>query len=418
MWALGLLGVNVVHGPIHLVDGELTLGQNAEPFTEQGEGGIRKRLGIDEFSDAALGAGIAAITSIPLPDPQDDALGGPGSAPPSLAGDDPEQTGVPGQTGVLEIFVDTGGAVTTRASADGTTWSNKSIAALADGFSNGGPPKTYFYAGKVYYAADALGQVRNYDGLTDALEATLPSTHPLNASPLTAVTGFAGIGDKLFVLCAYDSPYMQVMVSQIGSGVFTTFCEGFKSTAGVESGFILRTQPTGICAFDGGIFFGAYNAGATTGYLYRAGADDSAWTEDETFASRRPVTIGQAGTSLFFTTIAAAGSNYQIERRDASGTITVLRGPQATQPVVSAVHLERVYLKEGTNLFRSTDNGANFTQIATGTIGSGSGVAGKVTKLGSTYYLFLNTEFIRDDGAGVTEINVGGGTFLSGLVRF
>ena len=68
-WALGLLGVNVVDGPLHLVDGELTRAQNAEPFTEEGEGGIRKRLGIDEFSGAALGAAIAAITSVPLPDP-------------------------------------------------------------------------------------------------------------------------------------------------------------------------------------------------------------------------------------------------------------------------------------------------------------------------------------------------------------
>lgn len=69
VWTLGLLGVNVVDGPLHLVDGELLTAQNAEPFMEEGEGGIRKRLGIALFTPDQLAAGISAITSIPLPDP-------------------------------------------------------------------------------------------------------------------------------------------------------------------------------------------------------------------------------------------------------------------------------------------------------------------------------------------------------------
>jgi hypothetical protein len=67
-WALGLLGVNVVDSPIHLQDGELLTAQNAEPFTEEGEGGLRKRLGIGELG-SAIGTPLYAVTNIPLPDP-------------------------------------------------------------------------------------------------------------------------------------------------------------------------------------------------------------------------------------------------------------------------------------------------------------------------------------------------------------
>lgn len=70
VWNLGILGVNVVDSPLHLKDGELTLAQNAEPYDELGEGGIRKRQGIDLFlGGGALAGAVTAITSIPLPDP-------------------------------------------------------------------------------------------------------------------------------------------------------------------------------------------------------------------------------------------------------------------------------------------------------------------------------------------------------------
>lgn len=69
VWTLGLLGVDVVNAPHHLVDGDLLLAQNAEPFVEEGEGGLRKRLGLELFTPDTLPSGISAITSIPLPDP-------------------------------------------------------------------------------------------------------------------------------------------------------------------------------------------------------------------------------------------------------------------------------------------------------------------------------------------------------------
>lgn len=100
VWTTGVYGVNVVDSPLHLEDGELLAAQNAEPFTEEGEGGIRKRLGIDEFTGASLGAAIAAITSVPLPDPD-----------------------TPAATTGTRIYAPTvAGANTYLTSTDGITW--------------------------------------------------------------------------------------------------------------------------------------------------------------------------------------------------------------------------------------------------------------------------------------------------------
>ncbi len=66
---LGLLGVNVREGPLHLKDGEFVAAQNAELSRDLAETAIVKRKGIEGFTPDALGAAIAALTSIPLPDP-------------------------------------------------------------------------------------------------------------------------------------------------------------------------------------------------------------------------------------------------------------------------------------------------------------------------------------------------------------
>lgn len=398
VYSLGTEGVNRVKSPVHVPDGALLIAQNAEVSQDRGQRGLRKRSGMARLTPDAAAGTVLAMTSIPLPDPGDDVLSG------------------PGLTGILEIFVT--GANTTRTTSDGTTFSNKNAAATAEGFHNGGPPKSYFYNGKLYYCAATLGQVRAYNGTTDTLEAQLPSTHPTTGSALTSVIGFCGVGNKLFVLAMYDSPYVQVMQTTIDTGTVTTFCEGFKTTAGALAGFILRTANVGICAFDGYVWIGNFDSATSTGYLYRAAQGDSAWTVDETWAAgRRPVVVGQAGTSLFVSTV-SGGTNFQLERRDVDGTVTTVMGPQAAQICCVGCHEQRVYVIEGGNLHRSTNNGGSFTQIATGTIGSGSGTPGKVTKIGSTYYLFLSSEFIRDDGGSVTEIAVGGGSFLSAFVRF
>lgn len=68
VWNLGLEGVNVVDSPLHIRDGELRLAQNCETFADEGEGGIRKRLGIGALTPVGTGLPILAITSIPLPD--------------------------------------------------------------------------------------------------------------------------------------------------------------------------------------------------------------------------------------------------------------------------------------------------------------------------------------------------------------
>lgn len=82
LFNLGVLGVNQVESPLHLADGELLNGQNAEIYRETGELAVRKRLGIGAFVGDALAGPVHQLCTVPLVDP----------SPPSGGGDGP--TGV------------------------------------------------------------------------------------------------------------------------------------------------------------------------------------------------------------------------------------------------------------------------------------------------------------------------------------
>lgn len=64
---LGVLGVNIVETPLHVQDGELETGQNAELYLDSGELALRKRPGFDSFG--SLDGAPTALCSVPLPDP-------------------------------------------------------------------------------------------------------------------------------------------------------------------------------------------------------------------------------------------------------------------------------------------------------------------------------------------------------------
>ncbi|MET0742955.1 MAG: hypothetical protein ABWY78_06250 [Microvirga sp.] len=65
---LGEMGVNVAKSPIHLTDGELVAAQNAQFYVEAGRGAIRKRPGLQVFSNALAGD-VKGFIGVPLPSP-------------------------------------------------------------------------------------------------------------------------------------------------------------------------------------------------------------------------------------------------------------------------------------------------------------------------------------------------------------
>lgn len=150
---LGQLGVNVREGPLHLQDGELVSGQNAELSKEGAEEALVKRGGIPLFSTEALAGAALGITSVPLPDL------------------------FPTFRRLVAIPQTSGGLASPRESTTGATWSDLTGLSPLDRWeaSSTGPNVTSlpFLDGKLYYpiAADVLGLptscagMQTYDGV-------------------------------------------------------------------------------------------------------------------------------------------------------------------------------------------------------------------------------------------------------------
>jgi hypothetical protein len=66
---LGAKGVNVVKTPLEMDDSELTSGQNAQFYREQGVAGLRDRSGLPTHSLSSMGASANGGIGLPLPAP-------------------------------------------------------------------------------------------------------------------------------------------------------------------------------------------------------------------------------------------------------------------------------------------------------------------------------------------------------------
>lgn len=153
VWTLGLLGVDVVNGPLHLNDGDLLSAQNAEPFTEEGEGGIRKRLGIDEFTPTSIGTPIAAITSIPMVD------------------------NYPTFRRLVALISSSMAASSHRTSTNGTTWANLSGITTPSRIENQGVNQAVpSFNGVLYYPISDCAAMQTYNGIGVASAAPLPQS--------------------------------------------------------------------------------------------------------------------------------------------------------------------------------------------------------------------------------------------------
>lgn len=71
VYDLGSKGVNLVSSPIHLTDGEIVAGQNAEFYREQGRGALRKRPALRRVNTSVLAGTVGGIINVPLPGPGD-----------------------------------------------------------------------------------------------------------------------------------------------------------------------------------------------------------------------------------------------------------------------------------------------------------------------------------------------------------
>lgn len=383
VWTLGLLGVDVVNGPLHLVDGDLIRAQNAEPFAEEGEGGLRKRLGIDQFTPDDLGSPIAAITSIPLPDPTDDWFGGSGT----------------------HFAYGFGG--TTRKTTNGSSWSTSADPVAADALT--GPNEGgYVYQGQLYYASSAAaGRISRFDG--DLIETvidlpgTVLGTHTVyTAGGTQGVVQLCGSGTTLYATVLYSPDgginFTRVIYAiDIDSAVATKFCEGFK-TGGAVAGYLDGTSVLGPVAWNGRVWLAVTTLGPNA-LLYSADPSDSTWTLDTTVASRAPTNIYGAGaTSLWWTT---GGASDALRKRTVAGAHSIVIA-RATWTVYAVG--DRVYIVDAGDLKVSTDDGATFS-AALATVGGVFPTYSRGVRFGGSYYVILDSGVWKDNGASATNVD-------------
>lgn len=374
VWTLGLFGVNVVDSPLHLVDGELVAAQNAEPFTEEGEGGLRKRRGIAAFGDTPIGTPISALTSIPLIDPS-----------PTL---------------VRLVGLEDAGA---QGSANGTSWSSLIgptglITGPTWGF--GGAVSIPSLGGNLYYplADDVTIQKFTGVGISDTSLPTLTIGGTVVA--LWATIDAAHDGESIYwlvsTLTSGATERSAVVRHNVDDGSFVQVGEGFSGSAqaGCVTGFVrsivwwqdrLWVHLSNTATFPSVPTNSVYSIDPLT---------ETAWTLDVAYGGvanqvARALAVDVAGD--LYAGFTGSG-NVTLRRRTSAGvwsTVQTFVGGQYSIPVLVAGARVLVFVSSGVSqgLRESADNGASFSLALAIT----PGTAHRLVTYQSVEYLAVQT---------------------------
>ena len=388
-YTLGEYGVNRVKSPIHLVDGELLTAQNADVPFEKGNRGLAKRRGMAKLNEVAAAGPILSMTNIPIPDP----------FPDPVVGD----------------TIHYGFGAVTRASSDGTTWADTSVAFNAASAS--GPNQSgYVTDGWLYYPGSTAPIIKRFDGSTVEDFVSLPDDPHLG--PVVQINGLAGIGSLLFALAALAGGAFGGMVVyriDLDDASVTKFCEGFVPDAVPPSGYFgfIAAGAAGLVAWQGTIWVcaGHSTGGPFSTRVYSANPSAGAWSLDHTIAGTAPTTAyGADASSLWLLVLGSVGS--ELYKRSTGGSYSVVLA--ASTHVVYAVG-DVVYIAGDTGLLRSDDDGGSFTDLFVPTVTSVTTSGGGVTFDGDVY-LFLPEGVYRDDGAVATQVDGAAGRWGVGIL--
>lgn len=380
VWTTGLFGVNVVDSPLHLVDGEYLAAQNAEPFTEEGEGGIRKRLGIAAFTGSAIGTAIAAITSIPLVDP-------------------------------LVIFArlvaldrDAG---TARQSTNGTAWSTLNGLSAVSSWNAGARGTTQSLPsidGSIYYPAAACTAMERFNGVGIASVTPLPQTVTV-AGDLYAVTSVVGAvvrSGAIWWLVNYTGPSLIYVVWKFDASDESYAQVAIPFIAGGGTGFGTGV-PTAIEVYQDNVYIQASTASDNACRVYRCDpATETAWTLEDTQIDAGSIFDGcglcaDDSSTIYAGTGGQAGAASKVLRkRTAAGVWATVIDAGIADAQVAPVFVsgDRVlaWVSDGTNLRlrESLDAGGSFSTVfteATPRPTNAQGAYPRLVRLGSAEFL-------------------------------
>lgn len=360
VWTTGLFGVNVVDSPLHLVDGELLQAQNAEPFTEEGEGGIRKRGGIAAFGSNPIGSPIVAISSIPLVDP------------------------LPTFSRLIALPI-TGG-VTPRTSTNGTSWSNlNGLSANSDWTGTCNVLQLPSIDGKIWYPTNACTAMQSYNGVGVQSETPFPAyTHSDGSTYAVQSVSCAVVKDGfIWWLCHYiiqtgpgPGSCEIVWKHDVDAGSYSIVGQPWAQAGGTGMKTGLARS---IDVYQGSVYA---QADLTTGVclVARCNPDsETTWTNEDSFGGGTAIELACGIANDDDTLYVGYGrglgitGDSRLRKRDSGGTwstcFTVAAGG-TVQPVHVAGERVLVWRSNGLvshDLMESLDSGGSFSSVFTDT---------------------------------------------------
>lgn len=291
VYNLGEMGVNLTKSPIHIEDGELVAGQNAEFYLDEGVGALRKRSGLRPLNPSTLGGTISGIVGVPLPGPGRRAL-------------------YSGEVGNVDFIKSTDG---------GTTWVDISQLLGPTVIQDGSPLASvfpiplaaltagqFFYLGEAVPLADHVPVLLGHDGVAPYELVRLEA----NTWPrvLCVHAGVIYVGDS--VAAATSRVWAIDPIAGTRTQLGTTFAGEF-AASGVS--------------YCGKVWVGTGGVGPAKLYSARPGA--TAWTLERTAAAnqRTYVSLATFNGELYAGTAANAGTAAIVEKRDGVGAWTTDR---------------------------------------------------------------------------------------------
>lgn len=309
VFGLGTGGVQLVKSPLHMDDSEVIQAQNAEPYRDRGQAGVRKRPAFRPINAVATSA-IAGLLGVEL------ASAGAGN---NLATDgvsnDISATGVKGL-----ILVARHTHPATQAwkytNDGGATWATTTALAKNIGDNS---HSMVLYKGRAFYAGelDSIGQILCFDGQKE-FEFTRIPFGPASDNVGGTAMNMVGMAMGLFYISLNNGTTGRVYSVDPVTGAATQ----------VGGTFVTADEiVVDVCAYEGRVWICTQNDNTKAAHIYsiRPGVD-TVWTTERTTAdlggtkflnyNSLAASVGQ----LYAATSAPAGFAARIEKRTAGGT--------------------------------------------------------------------------------------------------
>ncbi len=309
VFGLGTGGVQLTKSPLHMDDNEVIQAQNAEPYRDRGQTGIRKRPAFRPINAIATNA-ISGLISVEL------ASAGAGNnlATNGVSNDIPAT----GAKGLVLVARHTQPATQAwkYTNDGGATWSTTT--ALSRNIANN-DHSAVVYRGRAFYAGelDSIGQILCFDGLKEFEFTRLPFGPAADTAGGTRINA-VGMAMGLFYISINNATTGRVYAVDPVTG----------AASQVGGTFVVADEiVVDVCAYAGRVWICTNNDNTKAAHIYsiRPGVD-TAWTTERTTTDlgasqfRNYNSLAAKGGQLYAATSAPAGFAAIIEKRTAAGS--------------------------------------------------------------------------------------------------